>query len=225
MVPTSRLPVSSPEPLSLPPLSSLLPGARSAAMLAESQLLNPSNTPIDFPAFLPDPRMRLPFSKKGSLTPVPTFTPLMCDPIVHIPVIDVCSSGQGYFVSAGSGIATSIPPFPESDIMVDKGARETLRLLISSSSTSTSPLMNVLPAVLNNDRDKGSFLLAGSRGLYSGTSNVEAIAKGIAAVGVVPLSGRSSRVGANTEDYGISSGRGGSLDACEGVSDEEAEDQ
>ncbi|KAL3650231.1 hypothetical protein CASFOL_006634 [Castilleja foliolosa] len=35
--------------------------------------------------------MRLPTSQQLS-----TFTPLMCDPIVHIPVINVCSSGQGY---------------------------------------------------------------------------------------------------------------------------------
>ncbi|KAK4799877.1 hypothetical protein SAY86_025242 [Trapa natans] len=47
--------------------------------------------PFDFPAFLPD----LPFSLPRSASQqVLTFTPLICDPIVHIPVIDVCSTGQ-----------------------------------------------------------------------------------------------------------------------------------
>lgn len=85
--------------------------------------------------------------------------PIMCDPIVHIPVIDICSSGQGYLVSAGptSMIPTSIPPLPvENDSLVEKGARETLRLLISgASSTNTAPLNH-----------------HGSRGLYSGSRDV-----------------------------------------------------
>ncbi|KAI8006584.1 hypothetical protein LOK49_LG07G00905 [Camellia lanceoleosa] len=73
-------------------------------------------------------------------------------------VIDVCSSGQGYLVSAGPAISTSIPPLhpklvnpliPESDSVVEKGARETLRLLISSSQTNPQ-LMDVFPSVMTN---------------------------------------------------------------------------
>lgn len=85
--------------------------------------------------------------------------PIMCDPIVHIPVIDICSSGQGYLVSAGPTgmIPTSITPLPvENDSLVEKGARETLRLLISGANASTS-------APLNHH---------GSRGLYSGSRDM-----------------------------------------------------
>ncbi|RYR46242.1 hypothetical protein Ahy_A07g031985 isoform C [Arachis hypogaea] len=117
--------------------ASLLPNTLPATLLEPVQPLDISAT-MDFPPFLPDPlvRMSLPTSQQ-----IPTFTPLMCDPIVHVPVIDVCSSGQGYLVSAGPAMSTSIPPLhpklvnpliPESDSVV-KGARETLRLLISGS--------------------------------------------------------------------------------------------
>ncbi|KAK6145474.1 hypothetical protein DH2020_022294 [Rehmannia glutinosa] len=61
--------------------------------------------PLNFPSFLPEPIVRLPSSQQ-----IPTFTPFICDPIVHIPVIDICSSGQGYLVSAGPSMSTSIPP-------------------------------------------------------------------------------------------------------------------
>ncbi|RYQ99853.1 hypothetical protein Ahy_B07g087866 isoform D [Arachis hypogaea] len=122
--------------------ASLLPNTLPATLLEPVQPLDISAT-MDFPPFLPDPlvRMSLPTSQQ-----IPTFTPLMCDPIVHVPVIDVCSSGQGYLVSAGPAMSTSIPPLhpklvnpliPESDSVV-KGARETLRLLISGSNQSNS---------------------------------------------------------------------------------------
>jgi hypothetical protein len=124
----------------------------------------------------------------------------MCDPIVHIPVIDVCSSGQGYLVSAGPAISTTIPPLhsklvnpliPETDSMVEKGARETLRLLISGSTQTNPPLMDVLPAVLTNADQSRSIFVSGSRGLYSGTRDVNVIANSFAAMGLVSLPGRS----------------------------------
>jgi hypothetical protein len=121
----------------------------------------------------------------------------MCDPIVHIPVIDVFSSGQGYLVSAGPTIATTIPPLHTklvnplipntADSAVEKGARETLRLLISSTSQTNPQFMDVLPAVLTNT-DKKSMLTTGSWSLYSGTRGVDAIANRIATMGLVSLS-------------------------------------
>ncbi|KAK9283805.1 hypothetical protein L1049_012059 [Liquidambar formosana] len=195
-----QLPFSSTESLSLPPLSSLLPTTRSSSSLTPTPPFNLANVPsTDFPAFLPDPLVRFPFSMPSSQQ-IPTFTPLMCDSIVHIPFIDVCSSGQGYLVSAGPAISAAIPPLhptlvnpliPETDSVMEKGARETLRLLISSSSQANPQLMNVLPAVLTNADDNQSILVAGSRGLYNGTRDVDAIANSIAALGLVSLSGRS----------------------------------
>lgn len=142
----------------------------------------------------------------------------MCDPIVHVPVIDVCSSGQGYLVSAGPAMSTSIPPLhpklvkpliSESDAVV-KGARETLRLLISSSSQGNQQaMMDALPAILNPDDKQNNILVTGSRGLYTGTRDIDVIANSIAAMGLVSLSG-VSRIAAGQGDsegcgyYGIS---------------------
>ena len=196
----SQLPIIPAESLSLPPLSSLLPASRSSNLLTPTPSLNVSGVPsVDFPAFLPDPLVRLPFSMASSQQ-IATFTPLMCDPIVHIPVIDVCSSGQGYLVSAGPTISTTIPPLhpklvnpliPETESAVEKGARETLRLLINSSSQNNPQLMDVLPAVLTNADEKHSLLVVGSRGLYNGTRDVDAIANSIVGMSLVSLSGRS----------------------------------
>ncbi|KAJ0046915.1 hypothetical protein Pint_06436 [Pistacia integerrima] len=193
---SSQLPASSSEPPLLPPLSSLLSANGSASLLAPTPPLNLADIPsLDFPAFLPDPLVRL---QVPSSQQIPTFTPLMCDPIVHIPVIDVCSSGQGYLVSAGPGISTTIPPLhpklvnpmiTESESVVENGARETLRLLISGSTQTNPPLIDVLPAVLTNVDENQSIFLAGSRGLYCGTRDVDAIGKSIA---LVSLSGSSS---------------------------------
>ncbi|XP_044508510.1 uncharacterized protein LOC123227549 [Mangifera indica] len=190
---SSQLPASSSEQPLLPPLSSLLSANGSASLLTPTPPLSLADIPsLDFPAFLPDPLVRL---QVPSSQQIPIFTPLMCDPIVHIPVIDVCSSVQGYLVSAGPGISTTIPPLhpklvnpllPESESVVENGARETLRLLISGSSQTNPPLIDVLPAVLTNVDENQSFLLAGSRGLYSGTRDVDAIGKSIA---LVSLSG------------------------------------
>ncbi|KAK7300565.1 hypothetical protein RJT34_11412 [Clitoria ternatea] len=192
----TQSPVTSIETLPFPSGASLLPNTLSANLL-EPQPLNLGSS-IDFPPFLPDPlvRMSLPTSQQ-----IPTFTPLMCDPIVHLPVIDVCSSGQGYLVSAGPAMSTTIPPLhpklvkpliPEPDAVV-KGARETLRLLISGSSQGKQQaMMDTLPAILTNpDENQNNILVAGSRGLYTGTRDINVIANSIAAMGLVSLSGVS----------------------------------
>ncbi|XP_059666376.1 uncharacterized protein LOC132312140 isoform X2 [Cornus florida] len=193
-----QLPFSATEsPSFLPPLSSLLPDTGCSSALKPMSPLNLSDLPcMDFPPFLPEPLVRLPLSRPISQH-IPIFTPLVCDPIVHIPVIDVCSSGQGYLVSAAPAISTAISPLhpklmnpliPETDSVVDKGARETLRLLISSSSQTIPPLMDVFPSVLTSTNEKPSIFVTGSRGLYSGTRDVDAISNSIAAMGLVTLS-------------------------------------
>lgn len=196
--------------LPFPSGAPLLPNPLSATLLDPVQ---PLSTSMDFPPFLPDPlvRMSLPSSQQ-----IPTFIPLMCDPIVHVPVIDVCSSGQGYLVSAGPALPTNIAPLhpnlvkpliPESDAVV-KGARETLRLLISGSSQGNQQMMrDTLPAVLTNPDEKQNILVAGSRGLYTGSHDINVIANSIAAMGLVSLSGVSNRdTGGYSEacdNYGI----------------------
>lgn len=197
----SQLPIIPTESLSLPPLSSLLPASRTTNLLTPTPSLNISGVPsVDFPSFLPDPLVRLPFSMASSQQ-IATFTPLMCDPIVHIPVIDVCSSGQGYLVSAGPTISTTIPPLhtklvnplvQETESAIEKGARETLRLLLNSSSQNSPQLIDVLPAVLTNAGEKQSLLVAGSRGLYNGIRDVNTIANSIVGMSLVSLSGRSN---------------------------------
>ncbi|GKU92072.1 hypothetical protein SLEP1_g5850 [Rubroshorea leprosula] len=192
-----EFPASSVNSFPLPPLSSILPVNSTSSFLKPTPSINLAHaSSLDFPALLPDPLVHLPTANSEQ---IPTFTPLMCDPIVHIPVIDVCSSGQGYLVvSAGPAISTTIPPLhpklvnpllPETDAVVESGARETLRLLISSSSQTTPPLLDVLPAVLTNADDKRSIFVAGSRALYSGTRDVNGIVDGIAAMSLVTLSG------------------------------------
>lgn len=191
-------PTSSTEQPLLPPFPSILSATMSSSLLTPAPSLTLADVPsLDFPALLPDPLVRLPMPSSQQ---IPTFTPLICDPIVHIPVIDVCSSGQGYLVSAGPTISSTIPPLhpklvnpliPEPDSMMEKGARETLRLLISSSSQVNPQLMDVLPAVLMNTDEKKSVLATGSRSLYTGTKDVDVIANSIATMGLVSLSGSS----------------------------------
>ncbi|KAL2893025.1 Transcription factor GATA-6 [Bienertia sinuspersici] len=63
---------------------------------------------------------------------------------------------------------------PESESMVDNGARETLRLLIEGSSSQTmASLMRVFSTVLN--KDSQDIEITGSRGLYCGISDVNGI--------------------------------------------------
>ncbi|XVE52551.1 hypothetical protein DITRI_Ditri02bG0130900 [Diplodiscus trichospermus] len=215
----SELPTSSIESLKLPPLSSILPTNGASSLLNPVPPLDLADVPsFDFPAFLPEPLVRLPLASSQQ---IPTFTPLICDPIVHIPVIDVCSSGQGYLVSGGPTISTTIPPLhqklvnpllPNTDSMVEKGARETLRLLISGSTQSNPPLMDVLPAVLTSTDEKKGILVAGSRGLYGGTRDVSAFADGIGAMSLVTLSS-SSMVDSFSKECSSSSSSWDNIDA------------
>ncbi|XP_073124447.1 uncharacterized protein [Henckelia pumila] len=194
----SHLPILSTESLSLPPISSLLSASRQSRLLTSNQTLNMAEIPLDFPTFAPEPLVRLPTSQQ-----IPTFTPLICDPIVHIPVIDVCSSGQGYLVSAGPAISTAISPLnpnlvdplPAAESMLEKGARETLRMLISGSSQPNSQLLDVLPSMLSSGDDKQNVIAAGSRGLYSGTIDVDVFTQSFSTMGLVLLSEKPIRSG------------------------------
>ncbi|KAM1780231.1 hypothetical protein ACFX13_042187 [Malus domestica] len=70
--------------------------------------------------------------------------------------------------------------------MLEKGARETMRrLLISGSTQNSSQLIDVLPTMLTNAHENRSMLVPGSRGLYSGTRDVDVIANSIAAMGLL----------------------------------------
>lgn len=128
---------------------------------------------------------------------------------MHIPVIDVCSSGQVYLVSAGSSISTTISPLlpnlvnkliPDAESEVEKGARETLRMLITSSQTVPEFLTGVDENLLlihvssctlvrfsvifvrrfifyfcdYQDKKQGA-LVGGSRGIYSDCTNVDVL--------------------------------------------------
>lgn len=98
----------------------------------------------------------------------------------------------------------------ESESMMEKGARETLRLLIGSSGCQPSAsLMDVFPSVFNEDQ-KG-VVVAGSRGLYSGISDVGAMANSFAAVGLTSISERLVK---------INGGGGSNSDALEQSSSE-----
>ena len=80
----------------------------------------------------------------------------MSDPIVHVPVIDVCSAGQAYLVSCGPSITSTVPLLtslkpllPEAESLVERSARETLMRLIASAPPASNPqLANVLPLVI-----------------------------------------------------------------------------
>ncbi|KAM7270268.1 hypothetical protein ACFE04_029482 [Oxalis oulophora] len=187
-------------PLQLPTSIGNLPILPSNLNLAGPTFLTPNPPfnladinipPLDFPPLFPG--LSIPSSQQ-----IATFTPLMCDPIVHIPVIDVCSSGQGYLVSAGPAIPSLHPNLnpllPETDL--EKGARETLRMLLSGSSSmsqSNSPLFDSLPRVFTSNNEQQNIFVAGSRGLYSGTTDVNVIANRFSTMDFVTLS-RASRV-------------------------------
>ncbi|KAG9453911.1 hypothetical protein H6P81_006815 [Aristolochia fimbriata] len=208
-----HLPPASSDTLSLPPLSTLL----SVATRSSSSAIPPVKLPVDSTeqTLLPDPLFRFPlpvppFMAIPSSQQLPTFTPFISDPIVHIPVVDVCSSGQGYLVSAGPAISTTISPLlpslvnhpllPETESVVEKGARDTLRLLMSSTQT-CPPLLEMLPAVFsgmeeniqcipgNRPIDPSVIVNVGSRGLYSGMRDVDAIASSMSVLGIIPFPG------------------------------------
>ncbi|XP_068668002.1 uncharacterized protein [Aristolochia californica] len=202
-----NLPPLSSDSLSLPPLSSLL----SVATRSSSSVIPPVKLPVDTSAqtLVPDPLFRFPlpvapFMTIPSSQQLPTFTPFISDPIVHIPVVDVCSSGQGYLVSPT--ISTTISPLlpslvnhsliPETESVVEKGARDTLRLLISSTQT-CPPLMEMLPAVFSGmdeniqcipgNQPIDTLVNAGSRGLYVGTRDVDGFASSMSVIGIIPF--------------------------------------
>lgn len=193
----SQIPSLSTESLHLPSLSSLLSAAGSSNLLNSKSSLNLSEVPaVDFPSFQPEPLISLPTSQ------IPTFTPLVCDPIVHIPMIDVCSSGPGYLVSGGLAIATTIPPsspnlvdplVSNSESVVEKSARETLRMLINSTNSQPySPLFEVLPPVFSSSNDKPNVVsIGGSRGVYCGTRDIHAVSGGLANMGLMFVSEKS----------------------------------
>lgn len=178
---TSQQSLSAPELLSSNVSALLTPSFLQSP--PPTQSINLADLPqLDFPAFLPDSMVCL---SKPASQQIPTFTPLTCDPIVHVPFIDACSAGQGYLLSAGPTVPATISPLhpnlvhplmPETDSVVEDGARETLRLLLSGSGPTNPPLAGVLPlpAVLADQSPSGTFV-AGSRGLFCGTRNVDAI--------------------------------------------------
>ncbi|CAI0411036.1 unnamed protein product [Linum tenue] len=186
-----EIPFSSIQTPLLPPLSSLL--SASSSLLAPLPHLGLPDAPsLDFPALFPNPLVRLPIPTSQQ---IPTFTPLICDPIVHIPAVDICSSGPAYLVSAGpTTITGTMAPFvtsSESEAALETGARETLRLLISGSTGTNPQLMNVLPNLYTTSADDGKktgILVVGSRGLYSRDSDIDSIASNMATLGFLSLS-------------------------------------
>uniref|UniRef100_A0A0D9WUH2 Uncharacterized protein n=2 Tax=Leersia perrieri TaxID=77586 RepID=A0A0D9WUH2_9ORYZ len=163
-----HMPVTSVEPLPLPPLSSLLTNDQPPTSTVSAKMDTTDSPSLNLPSILHDPLLHLPLptsplvSLHGSQ--VPTFTPLMSDPIVHVPVIDVCSSGQAYLVSCGPSMSSSIPLLPslkplipETESLVERSARETLMRLIASTPSASNPqLVNILPAVLTNVPEKNA---------------------------------------------------------------------
>ncbi|KAK1355187.1 hypothetical protein POM88_048443 [Heracleum sosnowskyi] len=137
--------------------------ARHSMLAPEASLIFSEYSSLEFPPSLPEPSVRLPLSLP-SAQQTATYNPLMCDPIVHIPVIGICSSGLGYLVSAGAAISTKVPPLhpaltnssiPESSLVIGNRARETLHSV--------------------------------ALGLYDVSTNVGVIASNIAAVKLVSL--------------------------------------
>lgn len=157
-----HMPVTSVEPLPLPPLSSLLSNDQPPTSTVSAKMDTTDLPSLNLPSILRDPLLHLPLptsplvSLHGSQ--VPTFTPLMSDPIVHVPVIDVCSSGQAYLVSCGPSMSATVPLLPslkplipETESLVERSARETLMRLIASTPSASNPqLVNILPAFLTD---------------------------------------------------------------------------
>ncbi|KAL6647608.1 hypothetical protein ACP70R_015045 [Stipagrostis hirtigluma subsp. patula] len=155
-----NLPATSVEPLPLPPLSSLLSSELPPSSVVSAKLDTTGLPSLNLPSILHDPllHLQLPTSPLVSLhgSQVPTFTPLMSDPIVHVPVIDMCSAGQAYLVSCGPSISSTVPLLPslkpllpEAESLVERSARETLMRLIASTPPASNPhMVNILPAVV-----------------------------------------------------------------------------
>ncbi|PAN09159.1 hypothetical protein PAHAL_2G000600 [Panicum hallii] len=155
-----HLPATSVDPLPLPPLSSLVANEQQPCSEVSPNLDTTDLPSLNLPSILHDPLLHLPLPTSPLIplhgSQVPTFTPLMSDPIVHVPVIDVCSAGQAYLVSCGPSISSAVPLLPslkpllpEADSLVERSARETLMRLIASAPPASNPqLANILPVVL-----------------------------------------------------------------------------
>ncbi|KAK8952154.1 hypothetical protein KSP39_PZI004178 [Platanthera zijinensis] len=208
----SNLPNSS-EFMPLPPLSTLLSSASPPKSLTTSKYsFEVTELPsLKLPAsLLPDPLLHfpMPISSICSLPcsqQIATFTPFMSDPIVHLPMIDICSSGQGYLFNAGPSISASHPPLPINlanhqlippmESLVEKNARETLRVLMASTPTlSSSKLLNVFPVVLSSTElyGKGTSV-PGNGDLFKGTVDVQSINCGISSLKFPSSIGDTSR--------------------------------
>lgn len=153
------------ESIPLPPLLSLLPSRPPVPPVTSNLHLNVSKLQnLNLPSLFPDPIVRLPLPVTSLVTlpssqQISTFTPFMSDPIVHTPVIDVCSSGQGYLVSAGPAISSAVPPLlpsfvnhsliPNKESAAEKSARETLRMLLASAPASTCQKPMIFSPFLN----------------------------------------------------------------------------
>lgn len=186
------LPLATTNLRKLPPLASLLAGTSSIETPSTTTLQLCSHPLTELPSFIPDTMGRLSLSMPSTYQ-ISTFASIICDPIVHIPVIDICSSGQAYLVSAASGTtlhplhSTLVSQMLPQDNMVENGAMETLRQLMASSDQASPSWIDML----TKDDEKPGILVGGSHGLYSGTCDVEMIANSIAALGMISLTERS----------------------------------
>ncbi|WVZ61426.1 hypothetical protein U9M48_011299 [Paspalum notatum var. saurae] len=167
-----HLPATSVDPLPLPPFSSLLASEQTPSSAVSAKLDTTDLPSLNLPSILHDPLLHLPLPTSPLIplhgSQVPTFTPLMSDPIVHVPVIDVCSAGQAYLVSCGPSISSAVPLLPslkpllpETETLVERSARETLMRLVASTPPASNPqLANIFPVVVpdmpvNNLSGKG----------------------------------------------------------------------
>ncbi|CAN6180784.1 unnamed protein product [Urochloa humidicola] len=155
-----HLPATSVDPVPLPPLSSLLANEQPPSSAVSAKLDTTDLPSLNLPSILHDPLLHLPLPTSPLIplhgSQVPTFTPLMSDPIVHVPVIDVCSAGQAYLVSCGPSISSAVPLLPslkpllpQADSLVERSARETLMMLIASTPPASNPqLTNIHPVAV-----------------------------------------------------------------------------
>ncbi|KAG6436575.1 hypothetical protein SASPL_101476 [Salvia splendens] len=163
---TLRTSQMSTESLHLPPLSSLLTSKSSLSL---------SDFPaMEFPSFQPEPFI----TSLATSQQIPTFTPLMCDPIIHIPIY---SSSPGYLVSSGLALSNHVDPLiSSSESAAEQSSRETLRMLINSTNSQpNSKLLEMLPPMLSSNGDKPNILsIGGSKGFSSVTRGVHAVSGG-----------------------------------------------
>lgn len=166
-------------------LSSLPPFASPPTVSAPSSLSLGTAASADCTKVLHDPLVHLPLPVSSLVIPplpgssqFPAFSGLMSDPIVHLPVMDICSAGQAYLVSAGPAISTAIPPLvvkplvPTTESVVEKNARETLMRLLESAPI---PMPNPIHGAVAFGVDAFSSAISSSMGedVLSQTSELE----------------------------------------------------